>query len=111
MTAKLGSVAREVAADAREAYVWSTDAPYRERRSELLRLQEEFGVSGIDMEFSALCTVASYRQVNLGGIFVVSDLLWGTRWKPGFTTKEFRQRSRELIDKIIHYGLSRESSA
>lgn len=108
VTARLGAIAREITADSREACVWSTDAPYRERRSELTRLKEQFGVSGVDMEFSALCTVASYRKVSLGGIFVVSDLLWGQRWKPGFGTKEFRRQSLDLIEHIIHYGLSRE---
>lgn len=89
--------------------IWSTDAPYRERRSELIGLQERYGVVGIDMEFSALCTVAAYRGVSLGALFVVSDMLWTRRWKPGFGSEDFKRSSRGLIDGLIAHCLPKES--
>jgi len=88
--------------------VWSTDAPYRERRSELLSLQERFGVCGVDMEFSALCSVASFRGIRLGALFVVSDMIWTRGWKAGFGSKAFTSSSRNLIEKIIDYTLNTE---
>ncbi len=88
--------------------IWSTDAPYRERRSELITLQERYGVVGIDMEFSALCTVARCRGVSLGALFVVSDLLWTRNWKPGFGSREFIESSHRLIDRLLAHGLQKE---
>lgn len=93
----------------RRGTIWSTDAPYRERRSELISLQERYGVVGIDMEFSALCAVAAYRGVSLGALFVVSDMLWTKRWKPGFGSEDFNRSSQGLIDRLITHGLMKES--
>jgi uridine phosphorylase len=94
--------------DLRRGIIWSTDAPYRERRSELLKLQERYGVAGIDMEFSALSTVASYRGVRIGALFVVSDMLWTSNWKPGFSAAEFTESSHRLIDRLLAHGLKKE---
>jgi uridine phosphorylase len=89
--------------DFRAGSVWSTDAPYRERRSELIGLQEEFGICGVDMEYAALLAIGAYRSVSLVGLFVVSDTLWSKTWQPGFTRKQFRQRSAQLGEAVITY--------
>ncbi|PIE65286.1 MAG: hypothetical protein CSA26_04250 [Desulfobacterales bacterium] len=80
----------------REGCIWSTDAPYRESRKMLGRLREQDGVDGVDMEFTALCSVASFRGVSCSGIFIVSDELWRDCWRPGFTSESFRE-SRDLV--------------
>ncbi len=45
-----------------EGRVWSTDAPYRESRELNCwpRLHQEQDIAAIDMEYSALCTVAHF---------------------------------------------------
>ncbi len=91
-----------------DGLIWSTDAPYRERRSQLLGLQEAYGVNGVDMEFSALCTVAKFRGVSLGGLFIVSDMLWTRNWKPGFGGSDFKIKNQDLVKKIIDYRLREE---
>lgn len=103
---QLQMVADALPSNVHRGTIWSTDAPYRERRSELLRLQERHGIVGVDMEFSALCSVASFRKVVFGGIFVVSDTLWTRNWKPGFGGADFRAASRGLIEQLIHRGVS-----
>lgn len=85
----------------REGVIWSTDAPFRERRSTLLLLREQYGVSCVDMECSALCSVCAYRGARLGGLFVVSDELWTRRWKPGFGAKGFQERVRILLHALF----------
>ena len=89
--------------------IWSTDAPYRERRSELIELQERYGVVGIDMEFSALCTVAACRGVSIGALFVVSDMLWTRNWNPGFAAPEFTESCRRLIDRMLAHRHQKET--
>ncbi len=84
-----------------EGCVWSTDAPYREKRSSLKKLNEEYGVLAVDMEHSALCSVAFFRKIQFAAMLLVSDEVWGKNWKPGFTKQEFKARSRMLIDIFI----------
>lgn len=84
-----------------ECGLWSTDAPYRESRSALKRLRELRGISAVDMEFTALCSVASFREIDFGGLFVVSDELWGQEWKPGFTKADYRNRTRSILSGLI----------
>lgn len=60
---------------------WSTDAPYRETREEVARLQAE-GVLVVDMELAALLAVAQVRGVRAAGILVVGDSLAGGEWRP-----------------------------
>lgn len=79
--------------------VWSTDAPYRETRQKVLRLQSE-GVLGADMELSALFTVASFRQAEMGALLVVSDELGSLRWRPGFSSRRFN-RSRKTGAEVV----------
>jgi len=84
-----------------EGRVWSTDAPYRESRNLLSSLQMKHNIAAIDMEYSALCTVAYYRQIEFAACMLVSDELWENNWKPGFTTVPFRQRSQQLLGLLL----------
>lgn len=60
---------------------WSTDAPYRETREEVLQLSGE-GVLAVDMELAALLAVARVRGVAAAGVMVVGDSLAGGTWQP-----------------------------
>lgn len=79
--------------------VWSTDAPYRETRQDVILFQNR-GVLGVDMELSALFTVARFRQVDIGALLVVSDEIGALRWMPGFSSKRFN-RSRKVAAEVI----------
>ncbi len=76
---------------------WSTDAVYRETIAEIKHYQEE-GVATVEMETSALFSVAEYRGVQIGAIFTISDSLAELKWKPGFHMKETRD-GLELLFK------------
>lgn len=84
--------------------LWSTDAPYRERASILFSLRERFGISGVDMECAGLAAVAEFRSIELAAVFVISDELWGPRWRPGFHLPLYRQRMKELIKTLASFG-------
>lgn len=70
--------------------VWTTDAIYRETRDKIENYQRLDAV-GVEMEISALFTVAKFRKVDLGAILVVSDELASFKWRPGFKMNEFKQ--------------------
>jgi uridine phosphorylase len=69
--------------------VWSTDAIYRETRDKVENYQRQ-DVIGVEMEISALFTVARFRKVDIGAMVVVSDELASFKWRPGFKMNEFK---------------------
>jgi nucleoside phosphorylase len=68
--------------------IWTTDAPFRETRGKVILYQKE-GILGVDMEASALMTVASFRGISFASMLVVSDELGSLRWKRGFGNPGF----------------------
>lgn len=81
--------------------IWSTDAPYRERKSLLTQLHQRHGVGAVDMEFSALCAIAALRGIRLAGVFIVSDELWAEHWQPGFSNGKFLQKSHAVFKTLV----------
>ena len=79
--------------------VWTTDAIYRETREKVENYQRQ-DVIGVEMEISALFTVAKYRKVDIGAIVVVSDELASFKWRPGFKMDEFKH-GREAACTVI----------
>lgn len=86
----------------RTGKIWSTDAPYRESRKQLQLLMQDDGVVGVDMEFSALCSVASFRGIEFSSVMVVSDELMGERWRPGFKNPVFRENCNKVLQTLVN---------
>jgi uridine phosphorylase len=70
--------------------VWTTDAPYRETPMKVKTYQEK-GVLAVEMEMSALMTLAMYRDVKLSGLLVVSDELFDLKWHSGFKSPALKK--------------------
>ncbi|MBE0585413.1 MAG: hypothetical protein IH612_16845, partial [Desulfofustis sp.] len=68
--------------------------------------REHFGVAGVDMECSALYSLAAFRSVALVALFLISDELWTNRWRPGFASDVFKKRSRQVLETLLADGLS-----
>lgn len=75
--------------------IYTTDAPYRETRTMIKRLEKEH-VLGIDMETSALFSVGIYRKVKTACILVASTNLARTR-SIGFYAREMSESMLEAI--------------
>lgn len=84
---------------------WTIDAPYRETKAEVARYVKE-GVKTVEMEASALFSVAKYRKVKIASAFVVSDLL-GKKWLPKFHRFDVRKAQNKLIDSAVDCLLKR----
>ena len=80
--------------------VWTTDALFRETRGKTKRYSD-MGLLAVEMEMSALFTIAAYRKVHLGGLLVVSDELASLKWKTGFLNPFFWLASRNAARLII----------
>ncbi len=85
---------------------WSTDAPYRESRKMLQALATRHNVGAVDMEYSALCAVAAFRKIDFVALFLVSDELWKDEWRPGFTGKVFKRKSKAQIKQLMQHIVS-----
>jgi uridine phosphorylase len=82
--------------------VWTTDAPYRESKTRIKTLGEQ-GILSVDMEFSALCTVAAFRKIEMAAVLLVSDEIFHEEWKPGFRTKGFKKKSRDILHFLTDF--------
>ena len=80
--------------------VWTTDALFRETRGKIRRYAES-GLLAVEMEISALFTVAAFRGVRVGGCLVVSDELGSLKWRPGFANPAFHDASRKAARLAI----------
>lgn len=68
--------------------IWTTDAVYRETREKVADYKQQ-GVLAVEMEISALFSVAHFRQVELCAMLVVSDEISSFKWQPGFKDPRF----------------------
>ena len=89
--------------------VWTTDAIYRETKAKVLAYGSQ-GMLAVEMEMSALFTVARYRGVALAGLLVVSDELFTLTWRHGLRDDHFRRRRQQAVtaalDTLVEYEKS-----
>jgi uridine phosphorylase len=78
---------------------WTIDAPYRETKAEIEKYAKK-GISTVEMEASALFTLAKYRGVKIASAFSVSDLLI-KKWEPNFHKFNVRRTQNRLIDAAV----------
>lgn len=84
-----------------EGKVWTTDAPYRETRSKVLKRKEQ-GCICVDMECSAMSAVAKFRNKDLFQFFYAADNLDSTKWDRRSLGNDDRLSEKE---KIIYLAL------
>ncbi|MBM3206855.1 MAG: purine-nucleoside phosphorylase [Candidatus Staskawiczbacteria bacterium] len=99
LTEKLGKAIQNNNLDFKRGTTWTIDAPYRETKAEVAKYTKE-GVATVEMEASALFTVAKYRKVKIASAFVVSDVL-GDKWSPKFHKFDVRRAQNKLIDSAL----------
>ena len=84
----------------RPGIVWTTDAPYRETPEKILAFQQK-GILAVDMEISALMTLALFRGARLAALFVVSDELYDLKWRPGFSRPLLKNRTHAAAKLLL----------
>lgn len=83
--------------------IWTTDALYRETWEKVERYAGR-GIMAVDMECTALQSVAAFRGISLGTALLVSDELFGGQWRPGYSRRQFRDRSRDLLTLLFSFS-------
>ncbi len=77
---------------------WTVDAVYRETLAEVRRYRKE-GVLTVDMEASALFSIARAAGREAAALFTVSDILDETGWEPRFV--EARVHLQTLLKETV----------
>lgn len=103
MIDKLISSCKSLKIPFEEGKNWTIDAAFRETKAEVKKYKKE-GVKTVDMEVSALYSVAKLRKVKIAAIFFTSDIILVGEWKPmhyndpDFVNKNLRKLSEVGID-------------
>jgi uridine phosphorylase len=96
----LKGVLSDESAVVHEGTVWSTDAPFRETVEKVMKYQHA-GALAVDMETSALFTVAAFRKIQLAAALAVSDDLSTLKWVHGFREPRFLQARERLVESML----------
>ncbi len=99
-TRALIELARASGRTAHDGRVWTTDAPYREFAGKV-QAYAAGGVLGVDMEASALMTLAEFRGVNIGLLLTVSDHVFDPDWPNIFQTDRYRENCVQLAEVLL----------
>ena len=89
--------------------VWTTDALYRET-SEKVTEYGKRGYLAVEMEMSALITVAIYRSIKVAGLLIVSDELFSLKWHHGFGAGKLKKASREAGRLLVNLCMDGKAS-
>jgi purine-nucleoside phosphorylase len=82
-----------------EGSIWTTDAIFRETQKKVALYQRQ-GVLGVEMEASALFSIGLFRNVEVGCLFVVSDIVSSHQWIQGFSNPKFKE-SRQHAAGVV----------
>jgi purine-nucleoside phosphorylase len=87
--------------------VWTTDAVYRET-SEKVKYYRNKDVLAVDMELSAVFTVANFYRVEVAGVLVVSDEISTGKRVTGFSSKYFKKSRAAVCNTISSICLEKK---
>lgn len=82
---------------------WTTDALFRETHQRIKKFRGE-GCLCVDMEASALFSIAKFRRKHIGGIFVAGDCVAGEMWDPRREAGD-KERVEKDRRKLLDYAL------
>jgi len=83
---------------------WTTDAIFRETLLEVRALADE-GILTVEMEASALFSVARFRGVEIAAAFVVSDLVHRPDWERGQEGGALQSAVSEALVRLASFEL------
>jgi purine-nucleoside phosphorylase len=85
--------------DFREGVTWTTDAPFRELRSDVLKYQKD-GVLAVDMEAAGVFAVAQANHCQAAAVFSVADMLADGVWRMPSDLREAHSSLHVAFDNM-----------
>ena len=83
-------------------FTWTTDAPFRELRKDVLEYQKQ-GVLAVDMEAAAMLSVARSMDLSAVAIFSIADQLSGGEWRMANDLRPAQKGLSVLFDAAFEY--------
>lgn len=87
----------------KKSLIWTTDAIYRETENKK-KFYEKLGADAVDMECSALFSVAEYRKVEISALLIVSDNLDSKEWKKGHKKQIFQEARKDACKVVMSFA-------
>jgi uridine phosphorylase len=75
--------------------IFSTDGPFRETQT-IRRDYENLGALAVDMEVSAVMAAATFREIALAAVVLITDSFARGTWEEGLNTPKFKTALTEL---------------
>ena len=83
----------------RKGGIWTIDAPYRETWTKV-KAYANRGAVAVDMEATALMSIAMFRRAEFAAVLVISDELHEGEWKQGFQSLELARARTDLCASL-----------
>ena len=83
-------------------FTWTTDAPFRELRKDVLEYQKQ-GVLAVDMEAAAMLSVARSIDLSAMSMFSIADQLSGGEWRMANDLRPAQKGLSVLFDAAFEY--------
>ncbi len=83
--------------------VWTTDAIYRETPRKVVWFKSQ-GAIAVEMECSALFSVAAFQNIQVTSLLVVSDSLASGNWDPGFKKQRFKTARQDACRAVLSFA-------
>lgn len=90
---------RELKVEWQEGGIWTIDAPFRETHEKIAAYADN-DVCAVEMESTALMSIAMYRNVDFAAILAISDELYDKTWAPGFDSEQLKRTKDVLVEAI-----------
>ena len=79
--------------------VWTTDAPYRETIGKV-REYAGMGAVAVEMECTALMSIAGYRKAGFAAVLVITDEVFEGQWKQGFDSPSVEESVKSVCEAV-----------
>ena len=79
--------------------VWTTDAPYRETIGKV-RECAGMGAVAVEMECTALMSIARYRKADFAAVLVITDEVFEGQWKQGFDSPSVEESVKSVCEAV-----------
>ena len=99
LTSVIADSLKQNSLDYSQGRAWTTDAIFRETPAKVKSFQQQ-QAQVVEMETSALFSVAAFRGISAAAVLVVSDELSTLTWRPGFKDKRFLDKRQALMEVI-----------
>ena len=97
---KLKSLLDRTLMPCRDGGVWTTDALFRETMGKV-SAHAKAGVLAVEMECSAVFSLAMYRRTQTAALLLITDTLYEGKWSPAFNKPEVADMEKRVSEILV----------